>query len=279
MNKKYITISKNLIREARLGSQMFNYLTLYSIAKKTGHEVALVPAFEASPFDFQYSDLVSNCFDKPFSLFPQNEPYDVYNSKFCHTNVIEEELLNLDSTKNFIVNARFDCGYIYFKDYLHEFPFLFKFQQTVLEQAQKIIQNIKQSITTVHFRRGDYGFYMDTFINYYEQAFNKIPNDSFLLLLSEDKDWINNSIELKNLVKDKNVIRPNSNEFVDLCLMTMSDYNICCPSSFSLLGSVLNPKPHTTIYPLLNNTAAFQHIQHIQSYVEQTHKDWVLITV
>ena len=45
-----------------LGSQTFNYFTLYAISKKTGHDVAISTA----PHQFQ--GLLPQCFDLPLSL-------------------------------------------------------------------------------------------------------------------------------------------------------------------------------------------------------------------
>jgi len=272
MNTKYITITDDIVNTERMCSQLFTYFVLYSVTKKTGHSLAI-----SSASDKRYSNLVYDCFDTSFPLFPKDINFETYKSEFCSTEILDKNLLQLDINKNFIIESRFDYPYIYIKDILHELPGVFKFRQHILKEAQNIVKDIKEPIASLHFRRTDYPFYMDMFMEYYKQALAKMPNNTHLLLLSDDNNWLNNSNEINELIKNKNYTKSNLSGNVDLCLMTLCDYNVCCPSSYSLVGSILNSKQHVTYFPDLANTPIFHHVRHIQKYVQEAHNDWTLL--
>lgn len=275
MSQKCFITNDNMSHNEMLGSQTFNYFTLYAISKKTGHDVAISTA------PHRHQGLIPQCFDIPFQLFPQNTPYDIYNSKLCTTPLIEEDLFDLDPNKNYVLNARFDYGCIYWKDILNEITPLFKIKQVFLDEAQNIIQSLKLNknipLACLNFRRGVYSFYMDNYMNYYKNALELIPPDALIMVMSDDFEWVNTSKELKHLLDGRNFIQANYKDYVQLSIMTLSDYNVLCPSSFCFLGSVLSKKYQTNIFPNFHNTDLFSLTQGFQFVVDKVFPNWIQI--
>lgn len=271
MSKCYIT-NNEISHAEMLGSQTFNYFCLYAITKQTGHEVAI----SSAPHRFQ--GIVHECFDTPFSLFPQDVPHQVYHSKLCGTPNIEEDFFKLDPNSNYVINARFDFGYIYWKTLLPELKTVFKIKSKFLDEARDIIKNISKPTACLTFRRGIYPVYMDRYMNYYKKALEQIPKDVVLLLLSDDFDWINTSTELQELVAGREVVRANFVNYVQLSLMSLSDYNVCCPSSFSIIGSILAENPNQIpMFPYLHGTELYNIVGHFQLMVDEAMPTWTLV--
>jgi hypothetical protein len=275
MSQKCFITNDVMSHNEMLGSQIFNYFTLYAIAKKTGHEVAISTA------PHLHQGLIPQCFDTPFSLFSQNIPYEIYNSKLCTSPMIEEDLFNLDPNKNYVINARFDYGSLYWKDILNEVKPLFKIKQVFLDEAQNIIQTVSsfpnQPLACLNFRRGVYSFYMDEYMSYYKNALELIPSDALIMVMCDDFEWVNTSKELQQLLDGRNFIRANYKDYVQLSLITLCDYNVCCPSSFCFIGSIFSKKPQTTIFPNFHNTNLFSITQGFQFTVDNALQDWVQI--
>jgi hypothetical protein len=275
MSQKCFITNNGISQNEMLGSQTFNYFTLYAIAKTTGHEVAISTAPNL------HLGLLPQCFDLPFQMFPQSLPHDICSSRLCTQPVIEEELFNLDPNKNYVLDARFDYGCVYWKDILDEIKPLFKIKQSFLDEAQKIISYIKSDKETplvcLNFRRGVYSFYMDNYMNYYKNALELIPSDAIIMIMSDDFEWVNTSEELQQLLDGRNFIRANYKDYVQLSIMTLSDYNVLCPSSFCFLGSVLSKKHQTNIFPNFHNTDLFHLTQGFQFVVDEVFPNWVQI--
>jgi hypothetical protein len=274
MSQKCFITNDGISQNEMLGSQTFNYFTLYAIAKKTGHQVAISTA----PYRFQ--GLLPQCFDLPFPLFSQFTSYDTYNSKLCTFPVIEEDLFSLNPYKNYVINARFDYGSLYWGDMLDEIKPLFKIKQVFLDEAQRIIQNIqlnnKAPLVALTFRRGIYSFYMDSYMDYYEKALKLVPPDATILVMCNDFEWVNTSKELQQLLEGRNVVRANYRDYVQFSLMTLCDYNILNPSSFCLLAAILSKKTQTNIFPNFHNTPLL-HLVGAQFTVDKYFPNWVQV--
>jgi hypothetical protein len=273
LQKCFIT-NDGISQNEMLGSQTFNYFTLYAIAKKTGHEIAISTA----PNRFQ--GFIPQCFDIPFQFFPQSIPYDIYNSELCTSPLIEENIFNLDPTKNYVLNARFDYGSLYWGDILDEIKPLFKIKQHFLDEAQNIIQNNRLNentpLVSLTFRRGVCSFYMDSYMNYYENALKLVSSDALIMVMCDDFEWVNTSKELQQLLEGRNVLRANYKDYVQLSLITLCDYNILNPSSFCLLAAVLSKKSQTNIFPNFHNTPLLPLIV-AQFMVDNYFPDWIQV--
>jgi hypothetical protein len=272
MTEKHYITNDQISHTEMLGSQTFNYFCLYAISKKTGHEIAISSA------PHLHQGVVLECYDIPFSLFPQNIPHRIYNSTLSHTNTIEEDLFKLDSNYNYVINARFDYSSIYWKNILPELKNVFKIKQKYLEEAKSIISNTTKPIACLNFRRGEYPFYMDTCMDYYKNALELIPSDATIIVLSNDFEWVNNSQELQQLLSGRNILRANFKNYVQLSLITLSDYIVSCPSSFPFIGSVLSQKEHITMYPdLQDHPHLFNMFKGFEYAVDTALQDWIKV--
>jgi hypothetical protein len=252
MSQKCFITNDAISHNEMLGSQTFNYFTLYAIAKKTGHEIAISTA------PHLHQGLLPQCFDLPFSLFPQDKPYEIYNSKASTSPVIEEDLFNLDPNKNYVINARFDYSSLYWGDILDEITPLFKIKPVFLNEAQNVIENFhlapEQPLACITFRRGICSFYMDTYMDYYRNALKLVPDNALIMVMCDDFEWVNTSKELQQLLEGRNFVRANYKDYVQLSLITLCDYNILNPSSFCILGAVLSKKSQVNIWPNFHDT-------------------------
>jgi hypothetical protein len=274
MSQKCFITNDEISHNEMLGSQTFNYFTMCAISKKTGHEVAISTA----PHRFQ--GLLSQCFDTPFQLFPQDTSHDVYNSKLCTTPLIEEGLFNLDPNKNYVLNARFDYGCVYWGDILNEIKPLFKIKQTFLDEAQNIIQSLNLPpdvpLVSLTFRRGVCSFYMDDYMNYYENALKLVPSNALIMVMCDDFEWVNTSEKLQQLLEGRNFIRANYRDYVQLSLITLSDYNILNPSSFCLIGAILSEKSQINMFPNFHDTPLLRLIC-AQFMVDKYFPNWIQV--
>jgi hypothetical protein len=274
MSQKYLITNDRISNSEMLGSQTFNYFTLYAIAKKTGHEVAISTAPN------QHQGLLPQCFDLPFPMFPQSIPFEHHTSGLCGQQVIEEELFNLDPNKNYILDARFDYSFLYWKDILDELKSTFQIKQSFLNEAQQIIQDVRSDkdtpLVSLNFRRGICSFYMDHYMNYYENALKLVPSDAIIMVMCDDFEWVNTSKELQQLLEGRNVVRANYLNYVQLSLITLCDYNVLNPSSFCLLGAVLSKKPQTNIFPNFHNTPLHSLVA-AQFMVDNYFPDWIQV--
>jgi hypothetical protein len=269
--KHYIT-NDLISHNEMLGSQTFNYFCLYAISKQTGHEVAISSA------PHLHQGLISECFDTPFSLFPRDIPYQIYNSRLCNCPVIETELFNLDPNQNYVINARFDFSCIYWEKLVPELKTIFKIKQKYLQKAKSLIDNITKPLACLNFRRGEYPFYMDNCINYYKKALEQIPPDAYIIVLSDDFEWVNTSQELQQLLKDRKFARANFTNYIQLSLITLCDYIVCCPSSFCFIGSILSQKQNITMFPDLHDHKKLVNIfGGFQYTVDTALQDWIKI--
>jgi hypothetical protein len=274
MSQKCFITNDGISQNEMLGSQTFNYFTLYAIAKKTGHEVAISTA----PNRFQ--GFIPQCFDTPFQLFPQSISYDVYNSELCTSPLIEENIFNLDPNKNYVLNARFDYGSLYWRDVLDEIKPLFKIKQHFLDEAQNIIQDNRLDkntpLVSLTFRRGICSFYMDRYMSYYENALKLVPPNALIMVMCDDFEWVNTSKELQQLLEGRNVLRANYKDYVQFSLITLCDYNILNPSSFCLTAAILSKKSQTNIFPNFHDTPLFPLVV-AQFMVDYCFPDWIQV--
>lgn len=258
-----------------LGSQTFNYLAMYAISKKTGHEIAISTA------PHQHQGLLPQCFDLPFQLFPANAPYEIYTSRLCTSAVVEEDLFKLDPNKNYILNARFDYSSIYWGGLVDEIRSLFNIRQAFLKEAQSIIDSLHLSanvpLVSLTFRRGVYSFYMDNYMSYYQNALKLVPPNALIMVMCDDFEWVNTSKELQQLLEGRNFIRANYKDYVQLSLITLSDYVILTPSSFCFLGTLLSKKTQTNTFPNFKNTPLQHLTKGFQFVVDTTFPHWIQV--
>jgi len=216
------------------GNQLFQYATLYSIAKTRGYEFG-VPYSNTGNIEFT-NFFLPNCFNS----LSAKDSSDVVP---LHT------AMERDFTYNagiFGIPDNTDvCGYFqsekYFVDYRNQLLNEFTFNNNVYNKALDIRSLSKFPAISIHLRLGDYVTAQDCHpicsLEYYTEALKLLPNDILIYVFSND---ISQAIEFFKPMNRKIVFVEDTDKYIDMCLMTMCDYHIIANSSFSWWGAWLS---------------------------------------
>jgi len=217
----------------RMGNQMFQYATLYSIAKTRGYEFGVPYSLKSS------NPYINFCLNDAFKNLSAQDSTEIQNP-------------NKAQERNFTYNAGIFgipdhtdiIGYFqsekYFIDYRQDLLKEFEFSPDTKNTANTIRQIGKKLAVSLHIRLGDYLNVTDKHpictMEYYEEALNKIPDNAFLFIISDDNE---KAADLFKDLKRPFCIPDTKNQNIDMCLMTMCDYHIIANSSFSWWGAWL----------------------------------------
>jgi len=216
------------------GNQLFQYATLYSIAKTRGYEFG-VPYSNTGNIEFT-NFFLPNCFNN----LSAKDSSDVVP---LHT------AMERDFTYNagiFGIPDNTDvCGYFqsekYFVDYRNQLLNEFTFNNNVYNKALDIRSLSKFPAISIHLRLGDYVTAQDCHpicsLEYYTEALKLLPDDILIYVFSND---IPQAIEFFKPMNRKIVFVEDTDKYIDMCLMTMCDYHIIANSSFSWWGAWLS---------------------------------------
>jgi len=238
-NIKYITKS-DLSVGPQFGSQMTQYAGLYSISKKTHHNIVFFEKFFnvhrgikiLYPFKNISAKLISN------NILENN----IFHSYTLIHGIKDDNAYKLNSNMNWDIRGSFDLFY-YWHDIRSEILKEFEFKDVILEKAKKFIHNISDSntpIVSMHFRRTDYlqVSSLNLTLDYYWEAlqyFIKKLSYFKIIVFSDDIEWCKN-----NVIGEDIVYSENNDQYVDMCIMTLCNHNIIANSSFSWWGAYLN---------------------------------------
>lgn len=122
----------------------------------------------------------------------------------------------------------------------------FAFKQDVINRCSKIIKDLDckdQLLVGVHIRRGDYvefeggkWFYLDEKFAYWMCALAKDKNVKFLIASNE-------KVNAKFYIdKGLDVIQPGKSSIDDLCLLSLCDYIMGPPSTYSVWAAMVGNK-------------------------------------
>ena len=218
----------------RFGNQMFQYATLYSIAKtkKLDFGVPYNNRSKNEYMDFCLPDCFPNLSAK--------------NSSNYHTKYkAQEKIFEYNAGIFGILDDTDICGYFqsekYFVDYKNGLLKEFDFAEHIKLKAGDIRSLTSNEAISVHIRLGDFVSQQHNHpicsIEYYEEALKNVPDDKLIFIFSDDVEQASNIF--KNL--NKKVVFPETNDkYVDMCLMNMCDYHIIANSSFSWWGAWLS---------------------------------------
>lgn len=223
----------NLGRYGRMGNQMFQYATLYSIAKTRGYEFGI-------PYRLKSSNPYFNlCLDECFKnlsakdstgILPQ---YNAQERNFSYNPGIFGISDNTDIVGYFQSEK-------YFKDYRNQLLKEFKFNDDVYEKSLDIRSVTKDPVISMHLRLGDYknlvGKHPICGIEYYKNALKELPEDLFIIAFSDEP---NAAKELFDLLGRKYYLPESNDQYVDMCAMTLCEYHVIANSSFSWWGAWL----------------------------------------
>jgi hypothetical protein len=135
----------------------------------------------------------------------------------------------------------------YFKHIENEIRDDFIFKDEVLMPCKEMISSIKNPIA-LHVRRSDYLTNSDNHppcsIEYYQKALNFFDKDRNVIIFSDDPSWCQKQ---KLFFDDRFMISENTDNRVDLCLMSLCDDFIIANSTFSWWGAWLSTKKNKKV--------------------------------
>jgi hypothetical protein len=228
-------ITFNLIgRYGRFGNQMFQYATLYSIAKTRKYEFG-IPYTNKS--DNPYLNF---CLDEAFESLSAKDSSNIIPIQRAQENQFSYNAGIFGITDNTDIHGYFQSEK-YFKDYRNELLKEFTFKPFIAEKALNVRSVTKDPVISVHIRLGDYkkliGKHPVMQKEYYQQALDILPKDLLIIGFSDEPEEA--SQIFSSLDRQFFVTNPNDS-YTDMCLMTLCDYHVIANSSFSWWGAWLS---------------------------------------
>lgn len=232
---------KDLGKMGRLGNQMFQYATTFSLNKKNNTKF-YTPDLNCQLYDtFPFlTSTKENILDNNFKyIFVPNEDVNfIYDKRFSNL-----------PTKT-ILKGYFQSEF-YFKDYTRLIRKEFSFSREVEIYCKNFLKKyFNENICSIHFRRGDYlnlsDFHTNLDLEYYKKAIEIIQKenkDTIFIVFSDDYDWC------KRNLPDDFIIFDSFGYQYDLCAMTMCNSHIIANSSFSWWGAWLSKNSKKIIAP------------------------------
>jgi len=225
-------------RMGRLCNQMFQYAALRGLSSKSGAEIC-IPYYQDAVDDGIGNMLRTELFDS----FNLNVKTGLLNKG--HAPVVQERFFHFDQ-------ELFDhCpdhvslqGYFqtekYFKHIDHQIRSEFTFIDDILEPCKEMVETIDNPIA-IHVRRGDYVINSENHFNlpleYYEAALKHFDDDRNVIVFSDDPKWCH---EQSLFDDDRFIISENTDNRVDLCLMSLCNDFIIANSTYSWWGAWLS---------------------------------------
>jgi hypothetical protein len=237
-------------RMGRLANQMFQYASVKGIAKNIGVDFC-IPYHKDAVDDGIGNKLRTELFDGfempnvNIGLLNRGHAPDV-NERFFH---FDEELFTMCpdhvSLQGYFQSEK------YFKHIEDEIRNDFTFVGDVLTPCQEMISSIENPLA-LHIRRTDYLTNSENHFNltleYYEAALKHFDDDRNVIVFSDDPKWCQ---EQELFSGDRFMISENTDNRVDLCLMTLCNDFIIANSSYSWWGAWLsNNKSKKVIAPI-----------------------------
>jgi hypothetical protein len=236
-------------RMGRFANQMFQYASLKGIAKNIGVDIC-IPNHTQAVDDGIGNKLRTELFDS-FDLrvnigLLNNGHAPVVNERFHH---FDEELFTM-CPDHVSLQGYFQTEK-YFKHIESEIREDFTFKNEILNPCKDMISSVENPIA-LHIRRTDYLTNSENHFNlpldYYAAALKYFDADRNVIVFSDDPIWCQEQELLSN---DRFMISENTDNRVDLCLMSLCDDFIIANSSFSWWGAWLSQnKNKKVIAPL-----------------------------
>jgi len=225
-------------RMGRLCNQMFQYAALKGIARNIGADIC-IPYYENAVDDGMGNMLRTELFDS-FDLdvnkgLLNNGHAPVVQERFFH---FDEELFKLCpdhvSLQGYFQSEK------YFKHIENEIRNDFTFNIGISQPCEEMIETVDNPIA-LHIRRGDY---VKNSVNhpvcsveYYKAALDHFDSDRNVIVFSDDPSWCH---EQDTFSDDRFIISENSDNRVDLCLMSLCSDFIIANSTYSWWGAWLS---------------------------------------
>jgi hypothetical protein len=225
-------------KNGRFGNQMFQYAALRGIAYS--HNVDFcIP--DGPRTDEQFVDEEEQ--HKLFMAFNMNgakniqlldAPYRKEASFRFDADLFE----NCDDNVNLYGYFQSEQWFAHCEDEIRQD---FTFRDEVKNKCQEVLDEVvgDGEFITMHIRRTDHlikpTFHPVLPISYYEEALERMPKDLPVVVLTDDPSW---AFGHPFFESDRFFVSESDN-IHDMCLMSMSDYNIIANSTFSWWGAWL----------------------------------------
>lgn len=228
-------ITYNLLgRYGRFGNQMFQYATLYSIAKTRGYQFG-IPYKNKSENPYHNMSL-----DDAFGNLSAKD-----TSEHLPVHVATESQFTFNAGIFGIPDNTDIRGYFqsekYFKDYRNNILDEFNFKDEIKDKALNIRSITREPVISVHLRVGDYkalaGKHPIMTKEYYESALELLPKDLLLMVFSDDSS---EAEKIFNTIGRPYFIPEEDDQFTNMCTMTLCNYHIIANSSYSWWGAWLS---------------------------------------
>lgn len=235
----------SLGRLGRLGNQMFQYAALKGLSRNNGADIC-IPNHSVAMNDGMGNMLRTELFDS-FNLrvkigLLDNGYAPVVEERFFH---FDEELF-LMCPDHISLHGYFQTEK-YFKHIEDEIRNDFIFKDEIIDPCQDMMSSVENPIA-LHIRRTDYlvnsGNHYNLPLSYYEQSLKLFDANRNVIVFSDDPEWCENQ-EL--FLDDRFLISKNTDNRVDLCLMTLCSDFIIANSSFSWWGAWLSSNKNKQI--------------------------------
>jgi len=226
-------------RNGRFGNQMFQYAATRGIAAARGYDF-IIP--DGPRTDEEFVDE-----EQQHKLFMAFDMAGAENIGLLEAGYRKEASFRYD--QNIIDECPDDVnlyGYFqsekYFKYIEDEIREDFTFRDEVEENCHNFLDQAvgENDFITLHVRRTDHlikpTFHPVLPISYYEEALGRMPKDIPVVVLTDDPSW---AFGHEFFESDRFFISESDN-IHDMCLMSMSQYNIIANSTFSWWGAWLS---------------------------------------
>ena len=223
-------------RMGRLANQMFQYASLKGIARNTGVDFC-IPYYEQAVDDGIGNMLRTELFDS----FDLQVNVGLLNKG--HAPVVQERFFHFDEELFRMCPDHVSLqGYFqtekYFKHIEDEISSDFTFKDGILDPCKAMIADVDNPIA-LHVRRGDYvknnANHPPCSLEYYKKGLEHFDSDRNVIVFSDDPEWCN-----ENFTDDRFLISENTDNRVDLCLMSLCNDFIIANSTFSWWGAWLS---------------------------------------
>lgn len=229
----------NIGSYGRFGNQLFQYATLFAIAKKRGFEFG-VPFLKRNNDEF-HDFCLQDCFD---NLSAKDSSY-IKNNKMAMENNFSYNPGIFGIEDNTDIFGYFQSEK-YFSEYSLDLIKEYEFKKDIKEKSLLIRSLTCTEAISVHVRLGDYiqqpNNHPVCSIEYYNEALKKLPDDKLIFVFSDDNA---KASEYFSKMGIKYVLPETNDKFVDMCLMSLCDYHIIANSSFSWWGAWLSNSKKT----------------------------------
>ena len=222
----------------RLGNQMFQFAAVKGIARNRGVQFCVPPSEQKDEWNDHQLFI-------PFKL-KNTTPLNVQYIDFGRPTVAEgvfhfnENLFN--ECPDWVSLQGFFQSEKYFKHIKDELRGDYTFNDDILGPSLDAVNNLDSPIS-LHVRRTDYTTnpnHTALYLDYYQKALSAFPNGQ-VIVFSDDPKWCYEQSIFKD---DRFLISENTNQYVDMCLMTLCKKHIIANSSFSWWGAWLSKSDH-----------------------------------